>query len=67
MIEDKKVKIMQLISEIDEPLLEFLDIDSNEMLDEKIDVLEQLKEGKTIEMIPNFYKILEKDMEYNWD
>lgn len=67
MIEEKKVKIMQLISEIDEPLLEFIDIDSNEMLDEKIDVLEQLKEGKTIEMIPNFYKILEKDMEYNWD
>lgn len=67
MIEEKKVKIMQLISGIDEPLLEFLDIDSDEMLDEKIDVLEQLKEGKTIEMIPNFYNILEKDMEYNWD
>jgi hypothetical protein len=65
--EDKKVRIMQLMSELDEPLLEFLDIDSDYMLDEKIKVLEQLKQGKKIDEIYNFYEILELNMDYNWD
>ena len=64
---EKKIKIMQLISEIDEPLLDFLDIDSDKMLDKKIEVLEQLKQGKTISEIKGFYDILEKDMDYHWD
>lgn len=66
-MEEKKIKIMQLLSEIYEPMLEFFDVDSDKMLDEKIKVLTDLKNGKTIADIPNFYDILElypKDM---WD
>ena len=37
----------------------FFDLDSNEMLDEKIQVLTDLKNGKTPGEIPNYYKILE--------
>lgn len=68
-MEEKKIKIMKLLSEIYEPLLEFLDIDSDKMLDEKIKVLTELKNGKNISEIPNFYDILElypKDDEL-WD
>lgn len=39
--------------------LKYLNVDSDNMLDEKIEVLTALKEGKTIEKIPNFYDILE--------
>lgn len=66
-MEEKKIKIMQLLSEIYEPMLEFFDVDSDKMLDEKIKVLTDLRNGKTIADIPNFYDILElypKDM---WD
>lgn len=66
-MEEKKIKIMQLLSEIYEPMLEFFDIDSDKMLDEKIKVLTELRKGKPIYEIPNFYDILElypKDM---WD
>ena len=48
----------------------FFDSDSNEMLDEKIEVLEKLKEGISPSEIPNYYKILElypKDTESVWD
>ena len=38
---------------------QFFDVDSNEMLDEKIEVLTALKEGKVIANIPNFYDVLE--------
>ena len=37
----------------------FFDLDSDEMLDEKIQVLTDLKNGKTPGEIPNYYKILE--------
>ena len=37
----------------------FFDLDSDEMLDEKIQVLTDLKNGKTQGEIPNYYKILE--------
>ena len=65
--EDKKIKILLLLSTVYDPLLEFFDTDSDKMLDEKIQVLTDLKNGKSIEEIPNFYDILElypKDM---WD
>ena len=41
------------------PELKYLNLDSDELLDEKIEVLKALKKGKTIEEIPNFYDILE--------
>lgn len=66
-MEEKKIKIMQLLSEIYEPLLEFFDVDSDKMLDEKIQVLTDIKEGKTINEIPNFYKILELYPTNMWD
>ena len=58
-VEEKKIKIMGLLSEMYDPLLDFFDIDSDKMLDEKIQVLTDLKNGKTIAEIPNFYDVLE--------
>ena len=39
--------------------MKFFDDASDEMLDEKIEVLEAIKEGKTISEIPKFYDVLE--------
>lgn len=55
----KKEEIRDLLYEVYEPELKFLDLDSDKMLDEKIEVLKALKSGKTINEIPNFYDILE--------
>ena len=40
-------------------MIQFFDLDSDELLDEKIRVLTALKDGKQIADIPNFYDILE--------
>ena len=58
---DKIVKVRQLFSEVDFPptMIQFFDLDSDELLDEKIRVLTALKDGKQIADIPNFYAILE--------
>jgi hypothetical protein len=67
---EKKEKIMDLLFETDcYEVQKFFDIDSEKMLDEKIEVLTALKEGKTIAEIPKFYDVLElmpKDGEM-WD
>lgn len=68
---DKIVKVRQLFSEVDFPptMIQFFDLDSDKLLDEKIRVLTALKDGKQIADIPNFYAILElypKDGEH-WD
>lgn len=66
-MEDKKIKILELLSQVYDPMLEFFDIDSDKMLDDKIEVLTDLVNGKTISQIPKFYDVLElypKDM---WD
>lgn len=57
----KKARIDDLLTEIEFPpmLLQFFDSDSDKLLDEKIEVLTGLKEGKQISDIPNFYDILE--------
>ena len=55
----QKERIRDLMFDVYEPELRFFDIESNELLDEKIEVLEALKAGKEIKDIPNFYKILE--------
>lgn len=66
--EDKKIKIMMLLSEIYEPMLvRFFDMDSDKMLDLKISVLTDLKNGKSIADIPNFYDILELYPADMWD
>ncbi len=58
-MEEKKLKVMELFFKVYEPLLEFFDLDSDEMLDTKIKVLTDLVNGKTISEIPEFYDILE--------
>jgi hypothetical protein len=65
--EDKKIKIMTLLSEIYEPMLEFMDIDSDKMLDLKLSVLTDLKNGKSIADIPSFYDVLELYPADMWD
>lgn len=56
----KQVKILELLSNVYDPVFsKFFDIESEKMLDEKIEVLTALKEGKTISEIPNFYDVLE--------
>ena len=58
---EKHLKIMRLLEETYDLLVaKFFDMESEEMLDEKIEVLTALKEGKTPAEIPNYYKILEK-------
>ena len=58
---EKGVKVRELFYEVDFPpmLTQFFDLDSDRLLDEKIEVLTALKEGKQISDIPNFYTILE--------
>lgn len=66
----KKEKIMDLLFKVDNyEVSKFFDIDSEKMLDDKIEVLTALAEGKTIAEIPKFYDVLElmpKDGEM-WD
>lgn len=68
---EKAVKMRELLSVVDFPpnMKPFFDLDSDELLDEKIEVLTALKNGKSISEIPRFYDILElypKD-ETHWD
>lgn len=57
---EKKIKIMHLLFEIDDSIFKkFFDIDSEEMLDEKINVLEKLASGVVPADIPDYYKVLE--------
>ena len=58
---EKGVRVRELFFEVDFPpmLTQFFDLDSDKLLDEKIEVLTALKEGKQISDIPNFYDILE--------
>ena len=59
-MEEKKIQIMDLLSyAISISEMKYFNLDSDELLDEKIEVLTQIKEGKTIAEIPNFYKVLE--------
>lgn len=56
---EKKEKMMDLFFEVYEPEFKFFDIDSDKMIDEKIEVFQALKDGKSIADIPNYYDILE--------
>lgn len=56
----KKARIDDLLMKVSfVPLEQFFDSDSNMLLDEKIEVLTALKEGKHVSDIPNFYDVLE--------
>lgn len=71
MNEEKLIKIRELLFEVDDLIVQkFFDVDSEEMLDEKIEVLTKLKDGITPDKIDNYYDILElypKDEEQIWD
>lgn len=57
---EKRAQIMDLLPMVDcYEVDRFFDVDSDEMLDEKIKVLTALKDGKTISEIPDFYDVLE--------
>ena len=61
--EAKKAKVIDLWYEVaflDNLVFKFFDTESNEKLDEKIDVLTKLRNGVAQVDIPNFYDILEK-------
>lgn len=48
-MEDKKGEIISLLMQIHDPvLLEFFDIESDEMLDEKIEILQRCANGENI-------------------
>ena len=48
-MEDKKGEIINLLMQINDPvLLEFFDIESDEMLDEKIEILQRCANGENI-------------------
>ena len=58
---EKHMKINELYPYLAEvPMfMKYFDSESDQMLDEKIQVLEALKEGKSIEDIPHFYEVFE--------
>lgn len=67
---DKKVRIMDLLFEIDDDIFKrFFDIESDKMLDKKITVLEKLKKGIVPADIPEYYEVLElmDDNPEHWD
>lgn len=58
---EELVRVRELLMEVDFPpqFLRFFDVDSTRMLAKKIEVLEAMKAGRSIEDIPEFYDILE--------
>lgn len=56
----KKNEIFELVDEIHHPtLLKYFDFESDEMLDKKLDVLRQMKKGKSLDDIDGGWDILE--------
>jgi hypothetical protein len=62
-------RIFDLLMEVDDDLImRYFDLDSNQLLDMKIEVLEALKAGKNICEIEKYYDILERlPTEGLWD
>lgn len=59
---DKMIQVMELYAEvmhIDQLVAKFFDLDSEELLDKKINVLTKLKNGIPPADIPDYYSILE--------
>ena len=59
---EKKMQVMELYAEVmlvDLLVSKFFDLDSDELLDLKIEVLTQLKNGVPPKDIPEYYSILE--------
>lgn len=67
--EKKLMKVHQLLTEVSDVLVDrFFDLDSENLLDEKIEVLTALKNGKKPDQIPYYYSILENfNPDQHWD
>lgn len=58
---EKTEKIFELFLQCDDDLIQrFFDLESDEMLDEKIEVLTALVNGEVPANIPHYYDVLEK-------
>lgn len=68
-LEEKFIQMTELLEQVNDPMVHrFLDLDSEELLDEKIEVLKALIDGKPPESIPNYYKVLElMPKDQHWD
>jgi hypothetical protein len=69
-IEEKWIKVQSLLLEVNDPMVHaFFDTMSEELLDEKIEVLTALIKGKKPSEIPKYYDILElkPDDKNHWD
>lgn len=68
--EEKWEKVAFLLLDVRDPMVHaFFDKNSEELLDEKVEVLTALIEGKTPSEIPKYYDILElkPDDDTHWD
>jgi hypothetical protein len=67
--EEKLMKVYALLAEVSDVLIDrFFDVDSEELLDEKIEVLTALKNGEPPDQIPYYYSILENfNPDQHWD
>lgn len=68
---EKLDKILDLYEQIDDELFKkFFDLDSTEMIDQKLDVMEKLIQGKKPSEIKDYYEVLElypSDSKEHWD
>ena len=59
-MEEKLLTVHELFEKVDDPVFtQFFDVMSEEMLDVKIEVLQQLIDGKTPNEIKAYYDVLE--------
>ncbi len=67
--QEKLIKVHMLLAEVSDVLVDrFFDVNSEELLDEKIEVLTALKDGKAPDQIPKYYSILENfSLDQHWD
>lgn len=68
-MEEKYIEMLNLLDQVNDPLVHrFLNIESEEGLDDKIEVLKALIAGKSPAEIPKYYSILEGlDSTQHWD
>lgn len=67
---EKQLMVLDLLDEVEipQPLINYFDYESTRLLDKKIEVLEQLKQGIPIEDIENGYSIFELlEFDQHWD
>ena len=67
--EEKYIQFLELMSKVRDPLItNHIDLDSEENLDEKIEVLKQRIAGKPLNEIEGLYEVLGlDDPNLNWD